>query len=258
MFTENGIKEAEEKALAEDKRKGRGRRRYNQISRKGSPVRLLNRCQIHIEKMVRDLKHVDPNFANETAAVRHYVNVGIAAETATSDLRRSLDNTIVKKSIKTAAHDEITVLKKDLEKAVDLLKDLSKRQTEDFADIARRTELIETKVERVLESSETNPKTQATPEAAKQQTALKDARQRVILKCLFNAFYVAQRLDQIPAVEGDYMIWANLLNKETHAKVSALPTKELMAYANNAIPAEQLRAFAKQIFNQVALNLRKS
>ena len=212
--------------------------------------------------MVRELKLKDKNFETESAALRHYASVGIAAETATSDLRNSLDNTIVKKSIKQAAHDEITLLKKDLEEAVDLIRKSAQKNTEDFADLARRTDFIESKVERVLEASKIMPREPApeeasSPSAAKiaaPQKARQDARQTVILKSIFNAFYIAQTDDRIPATENGYMRWANALNKETHDRVNALPPKELMSYANPAIEPEKLRAFAKQIVNQVALN----
>jgi hypothetical protein len=86
--------------ITNTKKQGVGKIRFRSISRTTTPVRLLNGDKSHIEKMVKELKGLDGNFANQIAAVRHYVHIGIAAETASTDLRNSLGNTIVKNQLK--------------------------------------------------------------------------------------------------------------------------------------------------------------
>lgn len=88
------IKEEEKPKTAQKPK--RGRRKMPSISRTNVSTRLFNGSKMHIARMVKDYRFTDPNFNSEAAAVRHYVHIGIAAETATSDVRHSLQNTVVK------------------------------------------------------------------------------------------------------------------------------------------------------------------
>jgi len=120
--------------------------RFRSISKTNNTVRLFVGDKMHIKEMVKEFKRDDPRFETEATAIRYFVHLGIAAQSATENLRNSLDNTIVKNSIKDAVRQELSFHSNHIENLQNMVKDSVQRNKENFADIARRTEIIETKL----------------------------------------------------------------------------------------------------------------
>ena len=138
------------------KKSPRGRKRFRSISTHSISVRPFNGDLMYVKKVVKELRLNDPNFASDAAALRHYIHVGIAAEIAISDLRKSLDNNIIKRSLKAATFEELKPIANHLENLINAVESLIGNQEINFNDIARRTNALEAKLEAVYERLKTD------------------------------------------------------------------------------------------------------
>jgi hypothetical protein len=238
----SNIKEEIEEETAGKKSK-RGRRRFREISRVNLTVRLLNGSKMHIERMVRELKRTDPNFATESAAVRHYVNVGIAAETATSDLRNSLNNNIVKRSQKEAVRAELIPLDNKVENLINEFKKFSEENGNLFRDISRRTELIETKLEAGNEAILNLLK-------SIDITSEESFRNLIVLRSIFYVFLLGHKAGRIEPGKENLQKWNYIINL-AHQKANALSLDEIKMLSGEVMESEIIRKMASEIFQAV-------
>lgn len=235
--------EAESENETGKKKPSKGRRRFREISRTGTFVRLLNGSKMHIEKMVRELRFSDPNFSTEAAAVRHYVNVGIAAETATSDLRNSLDNSIVRKSQKAAVRDEIKPLNNNIHLMMETMKKFTEENARLFSDVAKRTADLESKldigVENIVERLE---KILMTGEQSFKNIA--------VLRSLFYIFLLGIETGKINTGKENLAQW-NTIVKLAHEKAGEFADRELRELSTGRMESEVIKNITLQIFTHV-------
>ncbi len=232
------------------KKKSKGRRRYRSISRTGMTVRLFNGSKMYIEKMVRELRFSDPNFATEAAAVRHYVNVGIAAETATSDLRNSLDNTIVKKSIKDGLRYELKSHSNHIENLINALKDFAAESNQLFNDISKRTELIESKVESGFENIEASVDSVLNLLKSNFSINEESLRNIIVLRTITYVFLLGHKTGKIAPGKENLVNW-NRMIVLAHKKANELSMGEVKALASDVMEASIIQKMAREIFLQV-------
>jgi len=226
------------------KKSRRGRRRFREISRVNLTVRLLNGSKMHIERMVRELKRTDPNFATESAAVRHYVNVGIAAETATTDLRNSLDNNIVKRSQKEAVRAELLPLDNKVENLINEFKKFSEENGNLFRDISKRSESIETKLDAGNEAILSLLK-------SIDITSEESFRNVIVLRSVFYVLLLGHKTGRIESGKENLVKWDFIINM-AHQRANELSLNEIKMLSGDRIESEIIRNMASEIFKAVA------
>ncbi len=228
------------------KKKRKGRRLFREISRINVSVRLLNKSKMHIEKMVRDFKRDDPNFATESAAVRHYVNIGIAAETATSDLRNSLDNYIVRKSQKLAVRDELKPLVGNIKKNDDFLIEFKNNTDRLLNDLATRSEKIEAKLDAGIEANNELIKLLK----GFQITGEQSLRNIIVLRTILYIFLIGHKTGNIAPGKENEIQWSKLV-RTTHSKANALSIAEIKMLSSEVLEADIIQKMAIEIFNEI-------
>lgn len=240
-FKENSAMETEE---LEPKKAKRGRRSFRSVSKTNSTSRLLNGSKMHIEKMVRELKYKDPNFASESAAIRHYVNVGIAAETATSDLRNSLDNSIIQRSIKNNLREELKSHSNHVENLIKAFKEFSEESSNLFRDVSRRTEVIETKLDAGNEAILELLKSMSI-------TGEQSFRNLIVLRSVIYVFLLGHKTGKIEPGKENLLKW-NLLINLAHHKANALSLDEVKLLSGDVMESQIIRNMASEIFKEVS------
>jgi hypothetical protein len=238
----SNIKEEPEEEPTGKKSK-RGRRRFREISRINMTVRLLNGDKIHVEKMVRELKYKDPNFATESAAVRHYVHLGVIAETATTDLRGSLTNNIVKRSQKDAVRAELLPLDNKVENLVNAFKEFSEENSNLFKDVSRRTEVIETKLDAGNEAILGLLKSMNI-------TGEQSFRNLIVLRSIIYVFFLGHKTGRIEPGKENLQKWHQMINL-AHQKANALSLNEIKMLTGDVMEADVIRKMASEIFKEV-------
>ena len=93
------------------------------ISSTSHTTRLYSRNESHVKKMVRDFGHENTKYRNVTAAIRHYVELGIATEKRTEGLT-SVESRIVKTSQKEVIIETIRPLTKEIDRLTNIIEDL--------------------------------------------------------------------------------------------------------------------------------------
>ena len=240
MSSKNEVTEEEEPT---GKKSRRGRRRFREISRINMTVRLLNGDKIHVEKMVRELKHKDPNFATESAAVRHYVHVGVIAETATTDLRGSLTNNIVKRSQKEAVRAELIPLDNKVENLISAFKAFSEENSRIFRDVSRRTEALETKLD---------AGNNALLELLKSMrvTGEQSFRNLIVLRSIIYVFLLGHKTGRIEPGKENIQKWTEMINL-AHRKANALSLDEIKLLSGDVTEAQIIQKMASEIFREI-------
>lgn len=116
------------------------------VSKTTNTLKLFSIDKTYIKNKVQELRGIEKDFASEATAIRHYIHVGIAAEISTTDIRKSLENSIVKRSQKEAVRKELEIVTADLMEIERKIIHAHDKSQENFSDMARRLEILETKV----------------------------------------------------------------------------------------------------------------
>jgi hypothetical protein len=245
--TKTGGKNMERDTNADEKdaqkKEKRGRRRYRAVSKTSITVRLFNGSKIHIEKVVRELKGANVNFASESAAVRYYVSLGIDAETATSDLRNSLDNSIVKESIDGAMGKKLNPLKESIVRIDQALKNFTAENARIFTDVAKRTADIEAKLDTGFEN------TSATLEKLL-LTGDNSFKNIAVLRSLFYIFLLGIQTGKINQGKDNLDQWNNIV-RIAHEKAGEFAAQELRELSTGRMESDVIKNLTLQIFTHV-------
>lgn len=227
----------------------RGRRSHQSISRKPANVRLYNGDRIHIEKTVRQLKHSDPDFATEGAAVRYYVGVGIAAEKDAFDSKHTIANSVMKRVGRSAVLDQM----KPLADAVgDLLTHLIKSSDENsrfFADITRRTEAIEATIggddEIILKLFTTLIETNRQSSKNEEQML----KSLLVLKSIIYLFLLSRRTGVIKSDDAATEAWRTRIDAARRL-ANELSAEEVKLFSEELLESEFVMKTAREIRSQ--------
>ncbi len=224
-----------------EKKKSR-RKSFQGISRTTIGVRLRNGSVTHIKRMVKELKGIDPNFANDSAAIRHYVNIGIAAETATSDLRNSLDNSIIKRSINIATKKEVDPIALKLVTLTEQIKNLMVRNNEHFDEMTRHSDNVAAKIDAGQEMfSEAFVDLQITTDET--------LRNAIMLRVINYIFLFGHKTSRIDPGVTNTERWKQIIYL-VHDKVNRLSMMELKQVKNEEQDRLLIQRLTKQIFNE--------
>lgn len=232
------------------KKKGKGRRRFRSISRTGMTVRLFNGSKMYIEKMVKELRFTDPNFATEAAAVRHYVNIGIAAETATSDLRNSLDNTIIKRSITDSVRSELKSHSNHIENLINAFKEFTAENSQISNEIARRTEAIEGRVENGFESVAVGFDSILNLLKDSLSVSEESLRNIIVLRTVTYVLLLGHKTGKIEPGRENLVKWQNIINL-AHEKANHLSLREVEMLGADTFETTVIQGMASAIFREI-------
>ena len=217
--------------------------RFKSISKSPQYTRLFVGDKMHISNMVKELGKDDKKFENPAAAIRYYVHVGIAAETATSDLRNSLDNTIIKASQKDAVRFELKPLANVIEQLVNRTKETEEETARLFQDLALRTTQIENKIDAGFESL-----------SRQMQKLLMNGeyslRTLIVLRCVMYIFLLGLQTGKIEPGKENIQRWGQII-KVAHDRANRLSNDEIKMITNGLIESQKIREMATEIIKEV-------
>lgn len=232
------------------------------ITRTTMGTRLFNSSKMHIEKMVKDYRFTDPNFTSQGAAIRHYVQVGIEAELATSDVRHSLQNSIVKNSIKDGLRQELKMHTDNIKKFDETLTSSLEGFRELFADLGRRSTAIEarleTDAEKLRRQLDNNAERLSMRLIVNQRsvanllnkvivTDTEALRNIIVLRSVIYVFLLGYKTGKIKDGQINLVNWTTIVGA-AHEKANALSIQEVKMLAAGTLESTVIQQMAQEIF----------
>lgn len=226
---------------------------FKSISKRNHSVRSLFGDKMHISKMVKEFRLTDNRFETTAAAIRYYVHVGIAAETATGDLRHSLNNTIVKQSQKEAVRFELKPLANLLENLINKLEQVDTKTGETLNEIAKQNTIIESKVNRNFEQF--NKSSESLLELIKSVKSINitseyNLKNMLVLRSVFYVFLLGYKSGKIPAGEDNFTLWSDIV-KIAHRRASQLSIRELKMFSDDVLETNTIQEMATEMFREI-------
>jgi hypothetical protein len=198
---------------------------------------------MHIKQMVKEFKSTDERFKNETNAIRYFVHLGISAQQATENLRNSLDNTIVKNSIKETVRKEISFHSAHIETLESLIEDFTEKTEANFQEIARRTNSIEDQInstkEIILKSLNYGVSTG--------EHALRNL---IVLRSIFYVFFLGYRTGRITPGKENLTTWHRIIEL-AHKKANELSIKEINLISADVVESVVIKQMADEIYKDI-------
>jgi hypothetical protein len=216
---------------------------FKSISKNSNFVKLFVGDKIHIANMIKENKHIDPRFADYSAAIRYYVHLGITAETATNDLRNSLDNTIVKQSQKEAVRNELKPLVNLIENLINTVVETTERSSQFFADVTKRTEIIEGKIDQASETIINLLKSILI-------TGENALRNVIVLRSIIYIFFLGHKTGKIAPGKENLIKWNKMITL-AHQHANKLSIAEVNLLSGEIVEAEIIQKMASDIFKQI-------
>ena len=225
-------------------------------------TRLFMGNKMHIARMVKNYRFTDPNFNNQAAAIRHYVNIGIQAETATSDVRYALENSVVKNSIKDGLREELKSHTNNIKKFDGTLTDSLEEFRELFADLGRRSTAIETRLdtdaEKLRRQLDNNAEKLRLTLNGNQQSLVKllervihtdseALRNIIVLRSVIYVFLLGYKTGKIKDEQINLVNWTTIV-EAAHEKANALSIEEVKMLAAGTLEAGVIQRMAQEIF----------
>lgn len=227
-----------------------GRKRYRAISKDNINVKLFNGSKRHIETMVREFRYSDPNFSSIASATRHYVHIGISAESATSDLRWSLENSVIKKAQKDAVRDELKPHSGNIKNLIATIENLIEENAKNFNDLATRTDLIEAKLDTGFEDQSATLENMTATLEKLLLTGDHSFKNIATLRSLFYIFLLGIQTGRIEPGEANLTQWNNLV-AIAQQKAGELSSEELRNLSAEKMESEVIRNLTWDIFEQI-------
>lgn len=217
--------------------------RTRTVSKTTNTVKLLIKDKIHIKNMIKEYRLTDERFKNETNAIRYYVNLGISAQCANEDLNNSLDNAIVKKSIKDAFKKDLTLHSEHIEKLQKLVESLTLQNIENFNDLANRT----SKIEDLLSN---NHSVLINLLEGMLSTGKQTLRNLIILRTITYVFLLGHKTGQIESGTDNFVKWKQIIFM-AHDKANQLSIDEVKMLSAEELEADVIKKMASDIFVDV-------
>lgn len=208
------------------------RRKYTAISKSPTPARLLNRDRLHIEKQVRKLKPTDPNFASESAAIRHYVALGIEAEKTAGQSPKLIAKEPAQNSLNETARDDIAELKKIAENAIELMQNFEHRTGGNFAAIVEQNRMLKDMLEDELEHRHQAAKNDVEQARLSKPAKFSPQKKILSLEIVFEAIHKTRFTHRIEPELKKFIDWGHHLKRIADEKIDGLSEQELIGVLN--------------------------
>lgn len=218
--------------------------RFRSVSKTTNTVKLLVGDKMHIKDLVKEFRLTDKRFENETTAIRYFVHLGITAQTATENLRNSLDNTIVKTSIKEAVRMELSFHSAHIENLQNMVKYSVQRNEENFADIARRTEIIETKLDGGLNDLKSLLNNFIT-------TGEISLRNLIVMRTIIYVYLLGIKTGRLETGDENLGKWTTMITY-AHQQANELSLEEIKLLSSNIMETTVIQKMATEVFKKVS------
>jgi nucleoside-triphosphatase THEP1 len=213
--------------------------RFKSVSRTVNSVKLLKGDEIHIKKMVQEFRMTDKRFETNSAAIRYYVNVGIASERTTETVRDGLKDKIVRQNQKDAVRDELKPLANNIKELKELVSERFKESEESFASLSRNTDRIESKLDHGNEGILTVFKLV--------ENALRNV---IVLRSIFYVFLLGHKMGRIEPGEENLSRWSNIVTA-AHRRANVLSLQEINSLSAEKLEADVVLKMSTDIFSQI-------
>ena len=223
---------------------------FKTVSKTSHYTKLLVGDKMHITNMIKEFKTTDARFADMSAAIRYYVHVGIAAETATSDIRNSLDNTIVKASQKEAVRKELIPLDNKIENLITAIRETAAENSSFFTDVARRTEIVEAKLDRNIERIDNGFDSVINFLKGMLITGEQTLRNLIVLRSIIYVFFLGHKTGRIEPGKENVTKWTRMISL-AHEKANEFSITEVKMLSSEVLETTTIQKMAREIFKEV-------
>jgi ribosomal protein L16 Arg81 hydroxylase len=205
------------------------------ISSVNCNVKLFSKSQLHISKKIREFKHKDKRFESTSAAIRHYVLLGIASENRV-ELAHSLDGRIIKETQKEVIADSLNPLKETLDKLIVAMQHFENRQENFLSSISKQYELLQREITGLTEKNNSTNDNKYAEEIL---------RCVYILRAIMTVYLLAYNTNKNnPAGQTD---WNNVM-KNLYVKANDIALQEIEHLSADSLENELIDRLAREFW----------
>lgn len=205
------------------------------ISKTVNSARLYAKDQVHINRMVKELKLSDPKFANNTSAIRHYVRLGIASENRVEHAH-SLDGKIVRETQKDVIRETLVPLKDSLDTLLVVMQHFENRQENFLSSISKQYELLQREISGLSEKNNSTNDNKYTEEIL---------RCVYILRAIMTVYVLAYNQNRHKSA--GQTDWQNVM-KTLYAKANDIALKEINNLSTDSLENELIDRLARDFW----------
>ena len=228
------------------------------ISKETTATRLFSKDSDHIKKLVRKNRFTDKRFENNSAAIRYYVELGIAAENSAEypvkNTDKNLDREIINSEQEDVVREDLIPLTNTVENLFGAIKILGANQAEYFTNSATQLSRIETHLERGIKEISRQLITSLESIYAQfdqsEKTGNETLRNLIVLRSVFYIFLLGHKTGKIEPGRENIGKW-NQVIKLAHEKANGLSIKEVKMLSSAVLEANTIQSMAAEIFRQV-------
>lgn len=221
------------------------------ISNETAATKLFSEDYQHIKKLVKKKRFTDKRFESNSAAIRYYVELGIAAENPVEDEGKNLDQEVINFSQRDALRDELIPLTVALENLFGAVKTLSVNQADYFSNSAAHLHRIEAHLERGIK--EISRQLVTSLESIYSQldengkTGDETLRHLIVLRSIFYIFLLGYQTGKIEPGTDNLEKWNSIIDL-AHKKANELSLDEVKSLTAENAESKVVQRMANEIF----------
>ena len=217
------------------------------ISKSNSSSRLFTKDEHYLKNKVKTLKFTDPNFRDNSSAIRYYVQIGIASERRV-EAANSLDDKIIKSSQQEVVREELNPLKKSIDSLINVIERMNDNQNKNTQEVLKSQELTNLKLDSINDQLSQHLLPLLKLITKSEFLNMQSLRNIIILRSVLFVFLMAHRTERInPDKIKD---WQKII-KFAHVKAEELTDEELKHIESNTFETSIVEDLATQLFSEL-------
>lgn len=229
--------------------------KVKKISKEPAGTKLFLKDSEHIKKLVKKYRYTDKRFESSSAAIRYYVELGIAAENPVENSAEDLKHKIVLSSQKNIVDEQLVPLTEAIEILFERMKIFDKNQTDYFTDSATHLNRIEAHLERGIKDISRQLLVTSLESIYAQfdgsgKIGEETLRNLIVLRTVFYVFLLGHKTGKTESVKENIVKWSRMINL-AHEKANELSMNEVKMLSSEVLEGAIIQNMAREIFRQV-------
>lgn len=217
------------------------------ISKTTIGTRLFTKDEKHINHQVKSLRFINPNFKDNSSALRYYVQLGIAYEKGT-ETANTLDDKIIKSSQKEVVRSELDPLKNSIDSLIGIIKEMNQNNDTNFQEVLKSQDITNLKLDSISDQLTQNLLPLLKIITKSERLNLHSLRNIIILRSVLFVFLMAQKTGRIdPDKITD---WQKII-KFAHSQAEELSDEELKQIESESFETSVVETLAHKLFNEI-------
>lgn len=214
------------------------------ISNESLPARLYAPDTRHIKRRVAEFGGTDTRFKDKTAAVRHYVHLGIVTEKRT-ETANTLEDRIIKTAQKEVVIETLLPVKNSIDALIEAMQNFDRKQDAHFLDATKQNNTVIRRLEEFFYLAEKSLQKLSDDVISSGVGGEEILRNIVILRSIQYVFLLGYKTGKI---EPDEKVNWEYVVRLAHEKARELSYAELESLTAGAGESPHIEKLARDIF----------